>query len=124
MNLAVSNFLSKLKNASLIQKKKLVLDFHTSFLPLIEILYKEGRILSYNKHGDKLIIHFRYFYNLNSLKKIKLISTISKQVYLNKFDIYKILEKNKLLVFSTSKGLLTSTDCKKLGIGGIFIFIC
>jgi ribosomal protein S8 len=124
MNLILTNFLSQLKNASLIQKKKLIVKFNPSFLPILKILYQEGFILSYIKQNNKLMIYLRYFYNSSNLKHLKIVSTISKPIYLNKFDISKIIEKNKLLIFSTPKGILSSIECKKIGIGGIFIFAC
>jgi small subunit ribosomal protein S8 len=124
MNLILINFLSKLKNASLVKKKLLIVKFNYSFLSILKILYKEGFILSYVKQDEQLLIYFRYFHNLNNLKKLKIISTLSKSVYLNKFDINKIVENNKILIFSTSKGFLNSLSCKKLGVGGQLVFIC
>ena len=41
MNLILTNFLSQLKNASLIQKKKLIVKFNPSFLPILKILYQK-----------------------------------------------------------------------------------
>ena len=124
MNLTVINFLSKLKNVSLIKKKIFVVKFNISFLPILNILYKEGLLLSYIKKNNNIVIYFNYFHNTDSLKNLKIISSMAKSIYLNKINLSKIVEKNKLLVFSTSKGILTSLECKKMGIGGKFIFIC
>lgn len=124
MNTTITNFLSSLKNASLAQKKFLIVKFNFSFLSILKILYKEGFVLTYVKIDNNILIKFRYYYNINILKKIKIMSTVSKPVYLNKNTTYKLVEKNKLLVFSTSKGFLTSLQCKKFKIGGKLIFLC
>ena len=38
--------------------------------------------------------------------------------------IYKISEGQKVIIFSTSKGIMTSLDMKKNRIGGKLLFIC
>lgn len=124
MNLTLNNFLSNLKNASLKKNTVLIVKFNESFLPIIKILYSYGFILNYNKTKNFLFIRLSYFYHLNQLKNFKIMSKISKAVYLNKTDITKIYKKNRLLVLSTSQGILTSLDCKKLKIGGKLIIIC
>ena len=124
MNLTITNFLSKLKNASLIQKKFLIVQFNENILSILKILYKEGFVLTYFRINTNIVIKLRYYYGINSLKKLKIVSKPSKPVYLNKFEIVKLVEKNKLLIFSTSKGFLTSLECKNLKTGGKFVFLC
>jgi ribosomal protein S8 len=124
MNATICDFLSSLKNASLSQKKFLIVHFNKNFLLILKILYKEGIILTYSKINTNIIIKLRYYYNISCLKRIKIVSTASKPVFLNKFEILKLVEKNKLLIFSTSRGFLTSLECKNLQIGGKFVFLC
>ncbi len=123
MNITLNNFLSQLKNTSLVQKENLILNFNKSFLPILHLLYNEGVILTYTNTETKIIIKLRYHNNLNNLKYLKVMSTATKPLNLNKFDILKIYEKDKLLVFSTPKGILTSLDCKKKRIGGELLFM-
>jgi small subunit ribosomal protein S8 len=124
MNLTLITFLSRLKNASKIQQELVVVNFNKSYIPILKILYQEGFILNYSVKKDKITIRFRYYYNLGNLKNLKIISKISKMLYLTHFEISKIYKKDKLLVFSTSKGFLTSFECIKLKVGGIFFFTC
>ena len=123
MNVTLNNFLSQLKNTSLVQKENLVLNFNKAFLPILHLLYREGAILTYINTKTKIIIKFRYHNNLNNLKNLKIMSTVTKPLNLNKFEVLKIYEKNKILILSTSKGILTSLDCKKKKIGGKLLFI-
>ena len=39
-------------------------------------------------------------------------------------DVSKISTKKLVLFFSTNKGILTSLDCKKHGLGGTLLFAC
>lgn len=124
MNLTIIKFLSQLKNASNSRKESIILKYNKSYVPLLKILYKEGFILNYSKTEENILIRFRYYFNIKSLQKLKIISTISKPIFLNYFEICKLYKKDKVLIFSTSNGFLTSLECTKLKIGGIFLFIC
>lgn len=127
MNLTLNNFLSRLKNTSLIQKENVIINFNNIFLPVLQLLYREGVILTYtstkNKKKKNWLIKLRYHNDLNCLKKLKVMSKPSKPLYFNKFEVLKIYERNRIIVFSTSKGILTSLECKKKHIGGELLFI-
>lgn len=124
MNSLLTKFLLILKNATSIKKKIVIIKQNKKFLPFLKIFYTEGLILNYIKKKSFLIIRLNYYNTLNNFKNIKLVSKNSKTIFLKKTDIFKICEKNRLLIFSTSKGFLTSLDCKKLKLGGSFLFIC
>lgn len=113
-----------LKNSSLVQKTSLNITLNLSYFPILRVLYKQGYILSYIKNKKNILIKLRYYYNKNALKNIKIMSNASKPVYLTKFDVFKIREKNSLPVLLTSKGIFTSIECKKYKMGGILLFIC
>jgi ribosomal protein S8 len=124
MNLTILKFLSQLKNASNSRKEFIILNYNKSYTPLLKILYKEGFILNFSKTEEKILIRFRYYFNIKSLQKLKIISTLTKPIFLNYYEICKLYKKDKLLIFSTPKGFLTSSECTKLKTGGIFLFIC
>ena len=124
MNLTIIKFLSQLKNASNSRKEFIILKYNKSYIPLLKILYKEGFILNYSKTEENLLIRFRYYFNIKSLQKLQIISTISKPIFLNYLEISKLYKKDKVLIFSTPNGFLTSLECTELKIGGIFLFIC
>lgn len=123
MRVHFSNFLSKLKNASLAKKPNFKIKFNKSFLPFLNALYKENLILSYCKEKGYLLITLRYMYSLSILKDLKIISTISTPVFLNKFDISQIYENERVLLLSTSRGTLSSIECKIFGIGGVLLVV-
>lgn len=124
MNILLSKFLISIKNTVLINKDILVVPFNKSFLPIIVILYNEGFILHYIKIKHNLVIKFRYFYDYSPLRGLKIISSVSKAIFFNHFELMKFFDKTKLMVLSTSNGIQTSCYCKKHKIGGEILFIC
>ena len=98
-----------------IQNKKKVCE---SFL---NILWNEGFISGYktlNSTVPKLKIFLKYVRKQPVIYSIKSISKPSNRVYFSVKQIWKLNSESSLLIFSTNKGLLTCTQCKKLNTGG------
>ena len=130
MNINSIKFIVQLKNAALSQKEQLTVEYSTFILKLLKILYKEGFVQSFcikfnkEKNKDEFLISLRYFYNQPILKDLKFVSTPSYSHYLKLKSISKLANKKKVLIFSTSKGILNSFECKKQKVGGNLLFIC
>ena len=124
----LNKFLNQLKNASLINKDSIRVLNNPFIEKILKVLYKEGLIQSFYidiyLNQSYLVIYLRYFYNFSVLTNFKLISRASKLNYLKINDILKIYNKKKLIIFSTSKGILTDLECKKIMTGGIPLFTC
>jgi len=71
----------------------------------------------------KIVVKLRYSSNKALLKTLKIISTPVKMVYLNLKNLSKLPTTKSVLFLSTSKGFLTSTECKKNQVGGVLLFI-
>jgi ribosomal protein S8 len=119
-------FLIKLKNASIVKKEIIIVNYNRNIVELLFILYKEGLIHSYSINLKNLTIkvYFKYNQNKDLFRNFKIISKISSTIYLNYNDICRISQKGVLLIFSTSKGFLTGLDCKKYRFGGKLLFSC
>jgi small subunit ribosomal protein S8 len=133
MNIQTIKFLNKLKNASLFNKEDITVAYSKNILGIVKILYKEGFLQSFKIVAQSnltsqvrysLVIRLRYFYDKPILKKLKIISSPSRVIYLNFLDISKLAATKNALFFSTSKGILTLLECKKQQIGGALLFIC
>jgi small subunit ribosomal protein S8 len=124
----LNKFLNQLKNASLINKDSIRVLNNPFIEKILKVLYKEGLIQSFYidiyLNQSYLVIYLRYFYNFSVLTNFKMISKASKLNYLKINDILKIYSKKKLIIFSTSKGVLTDLECKKILTGGIPLFTC
>jgi small subunit ribosomal protein S8 len=129
MNKNLIDFLIKLKNASLARKHHISLDFANAFKDYLPILYKKGYIQSFNVEADamnkrKVSIFLRYYQNRILTENIKILSVPSKTKILSYNDLTKINLKNKLMILSTSKGILSHKECLKFKTGGIAMFVC
>nr|YP_010516642.1 ribosomal protein S8 [Haslea pseudostrearia]UXN44185.1 ribosomal protein S8 [Haslea pseudostrearia] len=93
----------------------------------LKILWTEGFILGYKisrDDPDSIKIFLKYVSGKPAINTIKLISKPGRRIHYSIKQIWKIDSNEVFIIFSTSKGLKTIKDCKKLNIGGeAFILI-
>ena len=65
--------LIKLKNASLLNKEIIYLNFDLKYFEILRILYKEGFIQSYkiDKENYQTIVYLRFFQNKSVIDRLK-----------------------------------------------------
>nr|YP_009327268.1 ribosomal protein S8 [Aphanomyces invadans]AOQ30672.1 ribosomal protein S8 [Aphanomyces invadans] len=119
----LSNFFSKIKNGYLAKRNKTIQYKSKQIIKILNILVKEGLIKSYTFcKKNKNIINI--FYKYNNKKKIIYqiirISKPSKRIYIKNKDLFKIKKKG-LYILSTSYGIITDLEAKKLNLGGELI---
>jgi small subunit ribosomal protein S8 len=90
---------------------------------LAEILKNEGFIKDYEQveDGKQGIIRVYLKYGANREKVISGLKRISKpglKVYCKKDEIPKVLGGLGIAIISTSKGIMTDKEARKLGLGG------
>ena len=116
----LSNLFSKIKNASLAKKSKITQIKSKQNINILNILIKEGFIKSYKINSkNQLDIYLKYKKNKTVITEIKRLSKPGKRLYINNKDLYK--KKTGLYIISTSIGLLTDLQAKKLNVGGELI---
>lgn len=122
MHLTLIKFFIALKNATILKKELVYCFYNKIFLKIIKFLYIEGLIkdfsLKKNRNQYQIIIILKYSYNVGSLASLKIVSKPSSSLFLSFNDICKFSEKKVIFLFSTSKGLLSSLECKKYKVGG------
>jgi small subunit ribosomal protein S8 len=119
MNNIIANLFSGLKNGSLINKKKIVQQYSKKSINILNILIKEGFIKNYIIKENKIIIFLKYKNNKSIFQNIKYIKNKEKNIYIKNKDLYKI--KKNFLLISTTYGILTVIEAKKLNTGGKLI---
>jgi len=132
MNIQVIKFLNQLKNASLVHKEIINVEYNTFVLAVLKILYKEGFIQSFKikkeinnyQHLYFLSVSIRYYCNKPVFNNLKIISTSSRVKYLSYKSISRLNTKKANFFFSTNEGLLTGFECKQQKVGGVLLFIC
>ena len=110
---------ASIKNGQLAKRSFI---FHTrkkiceSFL---KILWQEGFILGYKiYYKNKIIIFLKYKNGKPVINSFKLVTKPSRRIYYSIKQIWKIDSSKSFIIFSTTKGLKSLIDCKKLKIGG------
>ena len=131
MNSHIVFFLLKLKNAALYKKEVVTLNFKKDYIPILQLLYKEGYIQTFlitkdfQKPNFIITVYLRYIYNVFALKNLKLLSKQSKiKTITYKQMSYNIYDIRKTLFIITNKGLQTQITCKLNQLGGYLSFIC
>jgi small subunit ribosomal protein S8 len=115
------NMFANLKNGQLAkrtfiyQRRKKICE---SFL---KIMWDEGFILVYtidSNDVNQLKIFLKYNKGKPTINNINIISKPSRRIYWSISQIWKLDSNKNFIIFSTTKGLKSIIDCKKLKIGG------
>lgn len=126
MNSTSIKFLISIKNASTGINDNLILNYDYFNLALVKALYTSGLIQGYKIEAqNKVKILLRKIFNKTLTCNIKLVSVPTRKLALDYRKITEIKKNtNSTMFFSTDKGLLTITECKKHKIGGVLLFTC
>ena len=116
----LSNLFSKIKNGYLAKKSKIIQYKSKQSIHILNILLKEGFLKSYKINSkNQLDIYLKYKKNKAVITEIKRLSKPGKRLYITNKDLYK--KKKGLYIISTSIGILTDLEAKKLNVGGELI---
>nr|YP_010394650.1 ribosomal protein S8 [Plasmopara halstedii]DAZ89087.1 TPA_asm: ribosomal protein S8 [Plasmopara halstedii] len=118
----LSNLFSKLKNGYLAKKSKITQQQSKQSINILNILIKEGFIKSYKINSkNQLDIYLKYRKNKAAITELKRLSKPGKRLYINNSNLYK--KKTGFYIISTSIGILTNLQAKKLNVGGELICV-
>lgn len=118
----IADLLTRIRNAN--QMKHETVDIPASKLKkeILEVLKKEGYIVKYTlvkgDVQDTLRVSLKYLSTERVIKGLKRISKPGLRVYAKSSEIPKVLNGLGIAVISTSKGLVTDREARKLKIGG------
>ena len=125
----IADMLTRIRNASLVNKHEVVMPMSKIKYEIAKILKKEGFILDTEifkpqdlKKGkifDEIKILLKYKKSGKSvITKITKISKPGLRVYSNKHDLPKVLNNMGIAIISTSSGLMTNKEARKNNLGG------
>ena len=119
----IADFLTRIRNANMVMHEKVESPASKTKIALAEILKNEGFIKDYEQveDGKQGIIRVYLKYGPNREKVISGLKRISKpglKVYCKKDEIPKVLGGLGIAIISTSKGIVTDKEARKLGLGG------
>ena len=119
----IADFLTRIRNANMVMNEKVEIPASKTKVALAEILKNEGFIKDYEQieDGKQGIIRVYLKYGPNREKVITGLKRISKpglKVYCKKDEVPKVLGGLGIAIISTSKGIVTDKEARKLGLGG------
>lgn len=118
----IADMLTRIRNAYTVRKAEVLIPHSKLKLAIAKILEKEkylGKVEEVEDGQFKMIrIKLRYNNKKSVITSIKRISKVGQRVYVDKQNIPKVLNKLGIAVMSTSKGIISNKDAKKLGVGG------
>ncbi len=131
----IADMLTRIRNASLIKKKSLVLPMSKIKFNIAKILQENsfvssvsvvpgGQELQKNKTSkfDQIKIDLKYDQNgkprISSLKRI---SKPGRRVYVSKDEIQRVLSGLGISIISTSRGIMTGKEARDKNLGGEYI---
>ena len=120
----IADMLTRIRNANMVKHQIVEIPATKMSKAIAKILKEEGFIENFETYRKNL-----YDYLLLSLKykgqsrervinKIKRISKPGLRIYVNSQKLPNVLNGLGIAILSTSKGIMTNTKAKELGIGG------
>jgi len=120
----ISDTLTRIRNAINAKHKIVEIPSSKFKLEIARILVEEGFIVSFDKTSkDKfsfIKINLKYGKDNRTsvIKELKRISKPGLRVYVNKTEIPRILGGLGTSIVSTSKGVMTGSKAREIGVGG------
>ncbi len=119
----ISDYLTRIRNAQKAKKKSVEIPASKMKLRITEILNKYGFIGDFNvaetknKQGN-IVIKLKYVKSEGVILGLQRVSRPGIRKYVESTEIPKVLNGLGINIISTSKGLMTDKEAKKLGVGG------
>ncbi len=119
----IADMLTRIRNGNMVRHASVDVPASNTKKRLAEILLVEGFIKSYDviDDGKQGIIRVQLKYGENRERVITGLKRISKpglRVYAKRNEIPKVLGGLGIAIVSTSNGIITDKEARKLGVGG------
>ena len=120
----ISDMLTRIRNANMIKHQIVQIPGTKMSKAIALILKEEGFIEDFEIYSENsfeyLLISLKYKGKLREpvICKMKRVSKPGLRVYANAKQLPKVLDNLGIAIISTSKGVMTNSKAKELGIGG------
>jgi small subunit ribosomal protein S8 len=119
----IADMLTRVRNASSARHSQVDIPASKMKLDIARIMTEQGYVAKYElkpgEHGDVIVIELKYGKNRERvISGIKRVSKPGRRIYARKDTLPKVLGGLGTAIISTSRGLLTSAEAGKLGVGG------
>jgi small subunit ribosomal protein S8 len=122
----ISDFLTRLRNASKARLEECVSPHSKLKEGIAAILKSEGYVLDYRDDADEqghktLVVKLKYVAGAPAITGLTRASTPGRRLYFGYNDIPRVLNGLGISIVSTSRGLLKDADCRRNKAGGELI---
>lgn len=122
----VSDFLTRLRNASKARLDECVSPHSSLKQNIAAILKAEGYVADFSDGQDEqghktLVVKMKYVNNAPVLTNLTRVSTPGRRLYYRYSEIPRVLNGLGISILSTSKGVLKDQDCRRNKVGGELI---
>ncbi len=119
----IADMLTRIRNANSSKHKTVDIPASKMKVAIVDILFKEGYIKSFEEISNDVqgTIRIALKYDEKGNRVIAGIKRISKpglRVYASKEDLPEVLNGLGIAIVSTSKGVMTDKEARKVGLGG------
>jgi len=118
----ISDMITIIRNGLASKKKEVCVSNSKLKIEILKILKKEQFITDFkpekSQNKGHLLILLKYSNNDAVISSIKRISKPGRRVYIDKNHIPNIKRGRGRMIISTSKGVITSQEARKQGVGG------
>ena len=124
VNDSIADLLTRIRNAQTARHNSVTVETSIMKKSIAQILLDEGYISAFDEveNGNKnknLVITLKYVNkNQKVITGLKRISKPGRRIYASCEELPKVLNGLGIVIVSTSKGVMTDREARKLGIGG------
>lgn len=118
----IADMLTRIRNAYMVKKESVLVPDSKLKRDILKVMKEKAYIDDFSNSGETSgYIDVKLSYGDRQPKKIERVSKPGCRVYTKKQDIPTVLQGMGMVIVSTSKGVMTGTEAKKLGLGGEII---
>lgn len=123
VNDPIADFLTRIRNAGMANHNVVEIPHSVLKRELARILRDEGYIADFSEKGAgseaRLVIELRYAPDgQRAIQGLRRMSRPGRRVYRKKKDIPRVLDGLGVAILSTSRGLMTDHEARRVGVGG------
>ena len=119
----IADMLTRIRNGSTARHSTVEIPSSRMKIEIARLMTEQGYIAGYDKkqgeQGEVIIVELKYSKSRERvISGIKRVSKPGRRVYAKKESLPKVLGGLGTAIISTSRGLVTSAEARKLGLGG------
>ena len=118
----IADMLTRIRNAQAVSKEDVSMPLSKIKLAIADVLKNEGYVVDYSCKGEAgkpvLEIALKYFDTAPVIDSLERVSSPGLRVYKNKDELPVVNNGLGIAVISTSQGVMSDKDARRLGLGG------